>query len=92
LTKKDVIAREDRDVWPSETIVTAYREKRMEGFKKYITEKSVAANVTTKVFEESYKRFEINMESELSDAERLLIVRKFLAAQRVQRNRHSKKE
>jgi hypothetical protein len=92
LTKKDVIAREDRDVWPSETIVTAYREKRMEGFKKYITEKSVAANVTTKVFEESYKRFETNMESEPSDAERLLIVRKFLAAQRVQRNRHSKKE
>jgi len=92
LTKKDVIGREDRDVWPSETIVTAYREKRMEGFIKYITEKSVAANVPTKVLEESYKRFETNMESEPSDAERLLIVRKFLAAQRVQRNRHSKKE
>ena len=92
LTKKDVIAREDRDIWPSETIVTAYREKRMAGFITYITEKSVAANVPTKVFEESYKRFETNMENEPSDVERLLIVRKFLAAQRAQRNRYSKKE
>jgi hypothetical protein len=64
----------------------------MAGFITYITEKSVAANVPTKVFEESYKRFETNMENEPSDVERLLIVRKFLAAQRAQRNRYSKKE
>lgn len=89
-TAKDVLTREDREVFPATTVVRMYKEKKFEPFKTYITNKSTGASVPSKTFDPSWARFETALKGCTTDEELLDTIKKFMSSQRVQRNRYSK--
>jgi len=89
-TAKDVITREDREVFPATTVVKMYKEKKFESFKTYITTKSTEATVPSKTFDPSWTRFESALKECTKDEQLLDTIKKFMSSQRTQRNRYSK--
>ena len=89
-TAKDVLTREDREVFPATTVVRMYKEKKFEPFKTYITNKSTEASVPSKTFDPSWARFETALKGCTTDEELLDTIKKYMSSQRVQRNRYSK--
>ena len=89
-TAKDVLTREDREVFPATTVVRMYKEKKFEPFTAYMKTKSTEATVPTTTFEPSWERFEKALKGCAKDEELLDTIKKFMSSQRVQRNRYSK--
>jgi len=89
-TAKDVLTREDREVFPATTVVRMYKEKKFEPFTTYMKTKSTEATVPTTTFEPSWTRFETALKECTTDEKLLDTIKKFMSSQRVQRNRYSK--
>jgi hypothetical protein len=89
-TAKDVVVREDREVFPAATVVRMYKEKKFEPFTVYMKTKSTEATVPTTTFDPSWARFETALKGCTKDEELLDTIKKFMSSQRVQRNRYSK--
>ncbi len=84
--KKDVVEREDRQQWPSSTVLKAYKEGKISAFKKFTEE---YAGDSGEKWEKRWTEFEISL-ADKTDEETTKLISKFMTAQRAKKYRHSK--
>lgn len=85
-----IIDREDRQQWPSISIVRAFMDGKIEVFKKY-TEEQSGDDPDNPTWQKSWNKFIKNLEDNKDNKDKLKdICTKFLSAQRIKRYRHSK--
>lgn len=88
LTKKDVLNREDRQVWPAETVAKLFAEGRIHEY-KVITEQYAGDKPEDPAWQKRWEQFVGNLESANMD-DRVGIISKFMTAQRTKKYRRSK--
>jgi len=88
LCAKDVIEREDREIWPATTVVKAFLEGKMDKFKAYMEQEDPSDPKWNKKWTAVMKSLEENREDKNKLKE---LCSKFMTAQRVKRYR-SKRE
>jgi hypothetical protein len=85
-TKKDVVERDDRQQWPSTTVLKAYKEGKIATFKKFTEE---YAGDSGEKWEKRWTEFEDSL-ADKTDEEATKLISKFMTAQRTKKYRHSK--
>lgn len=75
----NVIDREDRQQWPSSTVLRAYNEQRLEQFKVF---QENYTGVNDAPWQTRWNKFVDNLNSSADDTKRLEIIKKFMTAQR----------
>jgi hypothetical protein len=87
LTKKDVLNRDDRQVWPAETVAKLFAEGRIHEYKA-ITEQYTGDNPDDPKWQKRWEQFVGSLES--ANSNRVGIIAKFMTAQRTKKYRRSK--
>jgi hypothetical protein len=87
-SKKDVVERDDRQQWPSSTILKAYKEGKIGAFKKFTEE---YASDSGEKWEKRWSEFEASLVDK-NDEEATKLISKFMAAQRKKKYDRSKRE
>jgi hypothetical protein len=92
LCAKDIVEKEDREQWPSITVVRAFLEGKLDKFKMH-TEIHAGEHPTDPKWTKRWSSFVASLEQHRSN-ERVLkdLCSKFMTAQRIKRYRASKKE
>jgi effector-binding domain-containing protein len=88
--RENVVDREDREQWPSEVIVRAFLEGKLETFKVH-TEASTGDKPDDPKWITRWNEFMVSLEANRTDESKMkAICSKFMAAQRVKRYRRKK--
>ena len=87
-SKKDLLDREDRTVWPKETVLHAYKSGKLDMFKTY---NESYANASGSAWDTRWDTFVIRLSEASSDEDALTVIQKFQTNLRVQRYRANKK-
>lgn len=86
--KKDVVEREDRQQWPSATVLKAYKEGKIGAFKKFTEE---YAGDSGEKWEKRWVDFDASL-ADKTDEEATKLISKFMTAQRKKKYDRSKRE
>ncbi len=89
LTAKPVLDREDRQVWPAETVTKLYKAGRIHEY-KVITEEYAGDSPTDPKWQKRWEEFVGNLDSLHSDTDITKAISKFMTAQRAKKHRRSK--
>lgn len=87
-SKKDLLDREGRTVWPKETVLHAYKSGKLDMFKTY---NESYANVSGPAWDTRWDGFVGRLSETLSDEDALAVIQKFQTNLRMQRYRTNKK-
>jgi hypothetical protein len=82
-SKANIIEREDRLVWPKETVLKAFVEGKINKFKEF----NIVNGETGEVWERRWSKLITDLERTLGESERLEIIRKFQVNVRIARYR-----
>lgn len=90
LCAKDIVEKEDREIWPAITMVKAFLEGKLEKFKAH-TEAYAGENANDSKWMKRWSTFVESLEKNRDHPQELKTqCSKFLAAQRIKKYRHSK--
>ncbi len=90
-SKKNVLDREDRQVWPAETVEKLFVEGRIHEFKG-ITEEYAGDDPADPKWQTRWEEFVGSLESQSNAKTRVGLITKFMTAQRTKKYRRSKKD
>jgi len=87
-----IIDREDRQQWPSTTVLRAYKEQRLEQFKDFQEKYTgiTVTSITDASWQTRWNRFREALNKSADDSIKLEIIKKFMAAQRTRVYRANK--
>lgn len=87
--KRDILNREDRKIWPAESIDQLFQEGRISEFKKYTEEMTGDSDADSK-WTKRWNDFVRSLEECTSSKDRILHIQKFMTAQRTKKYRRGK--
>lgn len=82
-----IIDREDRQQWPSTTVLRAYKEGRIIQFKEF---QEKYTGITDIIWQTRWNKFIEALDTSMDDSIKIEIIKKFMAAQRIRVYRASK--